>query len=366
VPQSALWRLVAIPTLAATAAAQAPASAIHRVNGLVLTGVVHEERGDVEVLAGISGVTPAKYDVSISSDIPNAADSTKPTRLDVGRTIRMADDSASHRVNQVLASDDPPVFPGSSLFLSTVMLTELKSAGKTSIVYADEAPGAFKGALAILGSARQYFRGDLTRVGSVTVPVIVQGERVQLPGIEARGHLTVGSDVDDLDIVVLDNPQWPLTLRWSAHGRAGQTTEIEWPVEGTRDSGQAHGRVSAISGGLAKECRAELHGIYFAFASAKLEPESDRALKDVAAILAANPTWVVTIEGHTDSIGSHASNIDLSKRRAAAVRDALASRFGVASARLSATGFGDSRPIETNKTIEGRARNRRVELSRKC
>jgi outer membrane protein OmpA-like peptidoglycan-associated protein len=117
---------------------------------------------------------------------------------------------------------------------------------------------------------------------------------------------------------------------------------------------------------MAKTCRAEVHGIYFSFASAKLVPESDAALEEIAHLLAANPTWVVTIEGHTDSIGTHTSNLDLSKRRAAAVRDALVARFGVPPGRLLDAGFGDSSPIESNTTIEGRARNRRVELSRKC
>ena len=83
---------------------------------------------------------------------------------------------------------------------------------------------------------------------------------------------------------------------------------------------------------LGKTCRAEVHGIYFAFGSAKLVGESDLALSEISKVLAANPAWVVTVEGHTDSIGTHAANLDLSKRRAAAVRDALVTRFGVASA----------------------------------
>ena len=82
--------------------------------------------------------------------------------------------------------------------------------------------------------------------------------------------------------------------------------------------------------------------------------------------MADNPTWSVTIEGHTDSIGTRASNLDLSKRRAAAVVNALVTRFHVSAARLSSAGFGDTRPIAPNSTIEGRARNRRVELARQC
>ncbi len=69
--------------------------------------------------------------------------------------------------------------------------------------------------------------------------------------------------------------------------------------------------------------------------------------------------------GHTDSIGGSGNgNQILSARRAAAVKDALANRYGVAATRLDTGGAGDSQPLETNATLEGRARNRRVELTR--
>jgi len=196
------------------------------------------------------------------------------------------------------------------------------------------------------------------------VVVIVNGAPTPLPAMEARGHLSNGTGGGDLDLVIFDNPDWPLWLKWNSQGRSLQITEIEWPEPD--DHGGKTGHVAAMSVALAKTCRAEVHGIYFAFGSAKLVSESDLALSQVSKLLADNPTWVVTIEGHTDSIGTHAANLDLSKRRAAAVRDALATRFGVAAARLAAEGFGDARPVAPNATIEGRARNRRVELARKC
>jgi outer membrane protein OmpA-like peptidoglycan-associated protein len=73
----------------------------------------------------------------------------------------------------------------------------------------------------------------------------------------------------------------------------------------------------------------------------------------------------VTIEGHTDSIGGARPNQTLSERRAEAVRARLVAA-GIAAARLKAVGYGAARPRETNSTIEGRARNRRVELARNC
>jgi OOP family OmpA-OmpF porin len=87
-------------------------------------------------------------------------------------------------------------------------------------------------------------------------------------------------------------------------------------------------------------------------------------LQMIAAVLIEHPDWIVSIEGHTDAIGSETDNQALSERRAGAVRDALVSGHGIAEARLEAKGFGEAKPIETNETLDGRARNRRVELAR--
>jgi len=124
--------------------------------------------------------------------------------------------------------------------------------------------------------------------------------------------------------------------------------------------------VSVVEHALTRDCRAELPGIFFAFASADLAPESRPALEGVAALLARHPEWSMAIEGHTDSIGSAPANQTLSERRAAAVRSALVAGFRVDASRLAARGFGASRPRESNATIEGRARNRRVEIVRPC
>jgi outer membrane protein OmpA-like peptidoglycan-associated protein len=106
-------------------------------------------------------------------------------------------------------------------------------------------------------------------------------------------------------------------------------------------------------------------GIYFETASAVLNPASDETIATLAQILTRNAAWTVTIEGHTDSIGTSASNMALSERRANAVRARLTGH-GVPAARLRAAGYGATRPRESNSTIAGRARNRRVELLRPC
>jgi outer membrane protein OmpA-like peptidoglycan-associated protein len=108
-----------------------------------------------------------------------------------------------------------------------------------------------------------------------------------------------------------------------------------------------------------------LRGVNFDFDKADIRPDAEVVL-DEAAVLVADllrecPGQSLSVEGHTDAIGSDAYNQSLSERRAAAVMDYLAGK-GVSSAQLSAKGFGESAPIAANDTADGRALNRRVEL----
>lgn len=102
-------------------------------------------------------------------------------------------------------------------------------------------------------------------------------------------------------------------------------------------------------------------GITFDFDSATVRPEFRRTLDQVADTLGRYEQTYVDVYGHTDSVGSDAYNQTLSERRASAVASYLTSR-GVQSARLATRGFGESEPIASNETEEGRAENRRVEI----
>jgi len=106
-----------------------------------------------------------------------------------------------------------------------------------------------------------------------------------------------------------------------------------------------------------------LEGVNFETGKATLTPESETILNGVAESLVANDSIKVQVTGHTDNTGSAAVNARLSKQRAEAVRQFLIAH-GVAEDRLTAKGFGPSKPIASNKTAEGRAQNRRVELTR--
>jgi hypothetical protein len=89
-------------------------------------------------------------------------------------------------------------------------------------------------------------------------------------------------------------------------------------------------------------------------------PDDDAALERVTVILAQYPQTTAVIEGHTDNHGPAARNLAMSEQRARAVRERLIHRFGIAPERLRARGFGGSRPLDSNKTPEGRRHNRRV------
>lgn len=116
---------------------------------------------------------------------------------------------------------------------------------------------------------------------------------------------------------------------------------------------------------LATAKRVVVYGIYFDFASATLKPESTPVLVEIADALKANPSWNLTIEGHTDNVGGVGYNLDLSKRRATSVKNALVTRYHISAQRLSTIGYGFSRPKASNDTAQGRALNRRVELVRR-
>lgn len=102
--------------------------------------------------------------------------------------------------------------------------------------------------------------------------------------------------------------------------------------------------------------------VLFASGESQLLPSAQAKLSEVArALTQQNPDARIVVEGHTDSQGKQDFNLELSEKRANAVREYLVSH-GVAQDRISAEGLGFSRPIADNKTAEGRANNRRVEI----
>jgi outer membrane protein OmpA-like peptidoglycan-associated protein len=104
-----------------------------------------------------------------------------------------------------------------------------------------------------------------------------------------------------------------------------------------------------------------LGDVLFDTGRATLKPGADSVMERVAMFMQKNPDTKVVIEGHTDSRGSDEYNHELSKDRAAAVQDALASR-GIERNRVEAVGKGEGFPVASNDTSAGRQENRRVEI----
>ena len=102
-------------------------------------------------------------------------------------------------------------------------------------------------------------------------------------------------------------------------------------------------------------------GVTFDVASYTLKPEFRTTLDQIAASMNQYPNSLIDVYGHTDSTGSDAYNQTLSENRAATVGNYLASR-GVSPARIRTQGFGETMPVASNDTIDGRTRNRRVEI----
>lgn len=113
---------------------------------------------------------------------------------------------------------------------------------------------------------------------------------------------------------------------------------------------------------LVEEGKFSTTAILFDVNTAILKPESFGVIKEIAGVLKEHGDIKITIIGHTDSDGSDASNLSLSQKRAAAVKDALTTVFGIDAARIETDGKGETKPVADNKTKEGKAANRRVEF----
>jgi flagellar motor protein MotB len=269
-------------------------------------------------------------------------EATRPFRA--RRTVRRDDLRTALEYRQIFEENAPLVFPGTTaLGPSSAVLTALKTKGDAAFTVSSYAGAGSGAGIKASGTIR------IVKNGTSSVIVLVNGAPTPLPVIHARGTLS-GTNCE---FFFLDDEDNPLALRFSIGENRLHVVRIEFPVA-----------ASTIQQQLASTGKADVYGIYFDFASDRIKEESEPVLAEIARVLAGNPAWTLNVHGHTDNIGSDASNLDLSTRRAAAVKQALVARYKIAPARLSTGGFGESRPIETNDTLEGRARNRRVELRR--
>lgn len=186
------------------------------------------------------------------------------------------------------------------------------------------------------------------------------------------GACLVNDNVTDRRYLAAELPQknthvsvYSFTLEPNAceKAMAGRTVALVQIVEGK----ERENKMVAVSAGelaksIAEEGRAAVYGIFFDTNKAEVKPESDPTLEQIAKMLQERSSLKVLIVGHTDNVGGYAGNLDLSQRRAKAVVQALVGRYKIGADRLTAVGVSSAAPLGSNKTDDGRAKNRRVEL----
>lgn len=370
VVRAAVRGLGVVPLVCSLAWAQGSAAAtrIPLVPRLVLTHAVQASEGDYESMATVGDSSARGFAIAISGDAPQAP-GQPPVSVHVDRTVQMADLESARTWKYMFTESDDDVFAGTTAVgFSRVFVTDLRAHGRTQITV-DGRSGGIAGVLgeALAGMGKQNpLAGVLgTRIAAsgtvalveptpVLVPVLVNGTMTSLAAWHVRGHLGEGDQGEDADLLVLDDPANPLALRATIGGEKIEVVRIDFPTTDPE---------AALERELAKDKRASVYGIYFDFNSATIKPTSEPVLREIVAVMKREPAWTLKVEGHTDNVGGDAKNLDLSARRAAAVKAALVSR-GVPAARLDTGGYGASVPKATNATLAGRARNRRVELSR--
>ena len=349
--------------------------------GLTEVGAVNDGPvGDYEAIVTVGQIAKDGVVIEISSQAPppnsQGAGGAKTTTakgfqgMNTRRKVLAEDIASAHELNFYFSKMDPLTFPGTtSGIVSKEVFSELKTKGEVAFSYkVFTVQGALTGLLNTMtnpqagesldprnlsGSLMTKVNCTLSKaeVNDVGFPVIMNDKPVELPAI----HAACNSDQDELNLWVLDDAQNPIDLAFSTkmgNGR-GQVVKINFPEDQP---------INHIEQALKQTGHAQIYGINFDFASATIRPQSQPILAEIAKAMKDNATWKLSVNGHTDNIGGDASNRELSRKRAAAVVEALTSQYRIAANRFTSAGFGASQPIDTNDTIEGRARNRRVEL----
>jgi outer membrane protein OmpA-like peptidoglycan-associated protein len=367
--------------------------------GLRITTAIQQSVGDYESMKAIKSVNAEAVLMNYSADVPEVenpfddqakkrAEKPKLQSVRGARKILREDLQNAHEYAEHFGDGLPLTIPNTTaLGISANVLNELKTKGQSLFTYqAVGLKGALGGLLGGLGGmaggsdnlpvgqnkeAQEAMKSlnKLSKVSCIlkrtdhktySFPVLVNGVRMQLPALRA----TCKSEEDeDAEFYFLDDPQNPLSLTWKIGSNDRlQVIKLEYVAESP--ASPTSGPSKELEQKLENKEKVEIYGIYFDFASAKIKPESKPTLDEIAGVMKAHPDWKLNVDGHTDNVGTDPGNLELSEQRAAAVKAELVASYHIAAERLDTSGHGASQPVETNATMEGRARNRRVELSR--
>ena len=344
-----------------------PASAPRPFNGeMVIVDSWRRAPGDVEEILLVKPTPDGGAQIKNSGQEFFSDTDTEGRFVVHTRTLCAVDLAVSSVYQTSLGDNWPDIFPGTTQFsLSSATLHLLRTTGEAPLDYVQydwmSPPGVW---------VPFPYSGTLRRVepADVPYPMIVDGQSVTLATLHAKGvleftgaeSLREQTQADRIkqtaEFYVLDDENKPISLQFN-FGPLFQVQVVS--ITYRKQTPQ-----NALEDQLLKAKHAVVYGIYFDFNSDHVRAESQPVLKEIADAMTHNAEWKLSIAGHTDNIGGDAKNLDLSRRRAEAVQRALVDQYHLSMGRLTTSGYGASRPVETNDTLVGRARNRRVELTR--
>jgi|CXWL01.1.fsa_nt_gi outer membrane protein OmpA-like peptidoglycan-associated protein len=411
-----LTALVLTAASGAALAASPPAAGgaqVPRCPSLTIVTAVSQPQGDYESIKRIQLVDGEGTVVHYSNERWLDDDKTNLQSTKVLHRVRRADElTATNYLIEWVEKLPFEVPETTSLGPSRAVLEALKSTGKAELSIIQDVlpePSLDRSSIDYIMNGKWTF--PLVRDPKpATVEVLVNGVPTKLPAVHATGNLWD----EKVEFFFLDDLDNPLALHFRlgidrfkevnevSRANRGENAmpsddrstlrvvRLSWDCRlgdgaerapaGAAVPGSGNGRealaVDALAAGASEALvdsleqgldtkgeAVDVYDIFFTFDSALIRTESEPTLAAIAALLTRHADWRLALGGHTDAIAGDAYNLTLSTRRAEAVKAALVAR-GVNASRLTAQGFGESRPRATNDTLEGRARNRRVELVR--
>lgn len=236
----------------------------------------------------------------------------------------------------------------------------LKNTGKNFALELKVQPADYNGShlhLQTIAEGRQYLGTDIKRFSHlqelinqpVHVAIQVQNERLRIWLNEEKAY--------DLPKAIVSGTKMN-QLFFQVKRYGGKDNEVGYAVTNIKI---ARG-IPDTRHKLIDEGRFSTTGIQFESNSASIKSESSGVLKEIADLLKKQSTIRLQVVGHTDSSGTDASNLELSQKRAAAVKTVLTNNFGISPDRIDTAGKGAKEPVADNTTRQGRAQNRRVEF----
>ena len=338
--------------------------------GLTIVTAIGRPEGDYESIKTVVDADERGITLAYSAQVPTDHGSLR--NWNMRRVVLRQDLGTATLYAHFFHSKGSQTIPGSTaLGVSTAVLRSLKRTGAADLGLIGEGNHGYPADRSKAPNLYDYEdTWKLRRVGAGTesLRVTMNDTMVTLPAVHAKGSY-IG---DKVDFWFLDDEDNPLALQYQ-FASGGEVPTEAWHLRVVKISHRCAGslrtkgeeRIARLERALREQRRAVVYDLYFDFNSDAIREESEPTLREIAEVLRRNPDWTLSIEGHTDNVASDRYNLDLSSRRAAAVKAALGTRFGIGGSRLTTAGLGEGAPQDRNDTVEGRARNRRVELVRR-